>query len=312
MWKVLLYAGTASALVMTAKGILGIGEGVSLDYATGVRVVAREPNAIAVILLILAAKLFKDWKNKPNLLFIIPGVILMIGSIVLSQSRSIWGGVFLAVIGVWILNLFKKEKKQNLPKKLAVGVLIFFVLTILLVSAVSVLGVVSLDDIISRSTKETALEDPSQSSMFARICMWYAVSKELTGVYVWIGRGVGSTATFFLFEFGQLRTKHWIDGSFMQTALIMGITGSFALLLIYLSALSSSVKLFLCTKLKSRAGISLGIFAAVLMLLFASIFGSLLTNYRFTVLWALLLAWLQTEITLEKRENAEEKTPSKT
>ncbi|MBC8428685.1 MAG: hypothetical protein H8D05_00415 [FCB group bacterium] len=307
MWKVLLIAGTVSAMVMMMKGILGIGEGVALDYATGIRVVAREPNAIAVIMLVLIGKLLKDWKNKPgSILIIIPTVVFMIGSIILSQYRGLWGGVVLGLIGLGVLNLFKREREMSFSRKIATALLIMFTLTILFVAAVSVLDFISLDDILSRTTKETGLEDPSQSSMFARISMWYAVSKELTGVYAVIGRGAGSSVTFFLFEFGQLRTKHWIDGSFMQTALIMGITGSFALLLIYLSALRSSIRLFLRTRVKNRAGTALGIFAALLMLLFASIFSSLLTNYRFTVLWAFILAWLQTEIMLEKQEIAEE------
>jgi hypothetical protein len=75
----------------------------------------------------------------------------------------------------------------------------------------------------------------------------------------------------------------------------MGAIGVVVLLGIFVSALVKAARLFLRTDSRVRAGMALGLFCAIIMLLFAAGFASVITNYRYTVLWACLLAILQTE-----------------
>ena len=102
---------------------------------------------------------------------------------------------------------------------------------------------------------------------------------------------------------GGIVTVWYVDGSLFQIALNMGITGVIIFFGIFVVTLVKAARLFIRTDSRQRAGIALGIFCAVIMLLFASGFASVLTNYRFTILWAFLPALLQTEIMREEKES---------
>ena len=165
---------------------------------------------------------------------------------------------------------------------------------------VSALGIISAADIAERTGNESG-SYITDSSVMSRLLSWLAVIDRLDSHHALLGRGLGATITYFKPEFGELRTLWYVDSSYFQMALNMGLTGVIILVGLFTSALIRSAKLFLRTGSRGRAGRALGIFCAVVMLLFASGFASPLTNYRFTILWTFILALLQTEIILERR-----------
>ena len=119
---------------------------------------------------------------------------------------------------------------------------------------------------------------------------------KISGSNMLLGRGLGSTITYFKPELGEVKTLFSVDSSYFQTALVMGVSGVVVLLSIFLNALIRAAKLFIRTADSRRAGTALGIFCALIMLLFASGFASPMTSYRYTIFWMYLLAFLQTEI----------------
>ncbi|KZD17423.1 MAG: hypothetical protein AO394_05640 [Candidatus Fermentibacter daniensis] len=87
----------------------------------------------------------------------------------------------------------------------------------------------------------------------------------------------------------------FIDGSFWQVLLDMGLIGVAGLGLIFSLALIQSARLFLTTPDIERASRAMGVFCSLILLLVASMMSSVLTNYNYVALWAVLLALLQSE-----------------
>jgi hypothetical protein len=298
LWKVLLASAAVSGLVIMIKGVTGSGEGVYYREETGLRIGTRQPNAIGAVMLLFLGRLWKDWRSRPPLLMTLPAVAMMGGALILSQTRGLWGGVLLAMASAWILNLFRKDPGVGLGKKLVVSLTVLAVMVVLVVSVVSTLGILSATDIARRTESESG-NYLTDTSILSRIFSWIAVIEKLDGPHLLMGRGMGETITYFKPEFLEMRTMFFVDSSYFQTALIMGLAGVGALLMVWMTALVRAARLFLRTADSGRAGLSLGLFCAILMLLFASAFASPLTNYNYTILWVFLLALLQTEIRRE-------------
>jgi hypothetical protein len=299
LWKVLLASAVVSGLVIMIKGVTGSGEGVYYREETGLRIGTRQPNAIGAIMLLFLGRLWKDWRSRPPLLITLPAVAMMGGALILSQTRGLWGGVLLAMASAWILNLFRKDPGVGLGKKLVVSLTVLAVMVVVVVSVVSTLGILSATDIARRTESESG-NYLTDTSVLSRILSWIAVIDKLDGPHLLMGRGMGATITYFKPEFLEMRTMFFVDSSYFQTALIMGLAGVGALLMVWMTALVRAAGLFLRTVDNGRAGLSLGLFCAILMLIFASAFASPLTNYNYTILWVFLLAALQTEIRRER------------
>ena len=300
VWKVLLASAALGGLIIMIKGMRGSGEGVYYRDETGLRIGTRQPNAIGAVMLIFLGRLWKEWKSRPPLLIILPAVAVMGGSLILSQTRGLWGGVLLAMASAWILNLFRKDRGVGFGRKLVVSLTVLAVMVVLVVTVVSTLGILSATDIAQRTESESG-NYLTDTSILSRIFSWIAVIDKLDGPHLLLGRGMGETITYFKPEFLEMRTMFFVDSSYFQTVLIMGVTGVAALLMVWLTALVRAARLFLRTEDSGRAGLSLGLFCAIIMLIFASGFASPLTNYNYTILWVFFLAVLQTEI---RRENA--------
>ena len=261
--------------------------------------------------MMMLGSLWKDWKRRPPLLLILPAILVMGGAIVLSQTRGLWGGILLALAAAWILNLFRKDPGVRLGRKMIISITVLAIFIGLVVMTVSTLGIISAADIAERTGNESG-SYITDASVMSRLLSWLAVIERLDSSHALLGRGLGESITYFKPEVGEVRTMTFVDSSYFQTALVMGVTGVIFLIGLFISALIRSAKLFLRTRSSSRAGRVLGIFCAVVMLLFASGFASPLTNYRFTILWAFILALLQTEIILDRRptdDRTESETP---
>ena len=302
LWRTLLISTVVGSIIYAIKGYLGYGENVYIRETTGVRVATRQPNAFAMVMLVFLGRLWKDWKNRPSIVLIIPSLIVMGSSVILSQTRGIWGGILLALAGAWILNLFRKKDCIRLGRKLITSLTVLAVLLIFIVFAVSALGILSASNIARRTGTESG-SYLTDTSTLSRIMAWSAIIEELRGPAMISGKGFGALYTCFRPDLRMDLTVYYVDSAYFQIALNMGLIGVVVLLGIFISTLVKAARLFLRTSSNQRAGISLGIFSAIIMLLFAAGFAATLTNYRYTVLWAFLLALLQTEVIREERES---------
>lgn len=303
IWKVLLSSAVIGGLIYMIKGWMGVGEDVYIREMTGIRVATRQPNAIGAVLMMFVGRLWKNWKERPPIIFVIPSILLMGGGIILSQTRGLWGGIILALAVAWILNLFRRKDNIALGRKLVVSLTVIAVLIILVVFTVSTLGILSAANIAQRTEKESD-SYLTDTSVLARLSSWNAILGDLSGSNMMMGKGLGAVYTCFRPDIGGTVTVWYVDGSFFQIALNMGITGVVVFLGIFIVTLVRAAGLFIRTESRRRAGTALGIFCAVIMLLFASLFASVLTNYRFTLLWVFLIALLQAEILREGRQKA--------
>lgn len=300
LWGTLIFSTIIGSIIYTIKGYIGYGENVLIRESTGIRVATRQPNAYAVVMLMFIGRLWKDWKNRPAIIFIVPSLILMGSSIILSQTRGIWGGVLLAFSSAWILNLFRNKDGKAIGGKLVSSLTVLAALVILVVFSVSVLGIVSTSSI-SRRTGTESGSYITDISTLSRIVAWSAILEELQGSSMIVGKGFGAVYTCYRPDIGAIVTLYYVDSSYFLVALDMGIIGVLILLGIFITTAVRAARLFVRTDDQLRAGISLGIFSAVIMLLFASGFAATLTSYRYTVLWVFLPALLQSEIAREEK-----------
>jgi hypothetical protein len=300
IWLVMLTAAIIAALHFMLKGVSGAGEGVYYRELTGLRIATRQPNVIAAVMLMLIALLWKA-PHKPPPVIAIPSIIAMIGAIVLSQTRALWIGVVVALAAGWILNLVRKEAGILFRRKFILSIVAALLVLALALFAISSLGIISVEDVAERTASETGnyLLD---ASILSRLIAWNALFTEVRGAGVFVGNGFGATLTYFNIDFAAVRTLFWVDGSFFQTYLTMGLVGCFVLGLLFVTTIVGAARLFLRTANRERAATALGIFCAVTAILITSFTGSPITNYRFTVFWALLMALIQTEIRLEQEE----------
>ena len=302
IWKVLLSSAVIAGFIYMVKGYTGAGDDVSIRDLTGLRIVTRQPNAIGAILMMFIGRLWKNWSERPALTIIIPAILLMGTGVVLSQTRGIWGGIVLALAAAWILNLFRKKDNIHLGRKLIASLTVLAVFIILVVFTVSAMGILSASNVAQRTENETG-NYLTDTSVLSRLIAWGTILNDLSGSKMITGKGLGAIYTCFRPDIGAVVTVWYVDGSLFQIALNMGITGVIAFLGIFILTLYKAAGLFIRTDSRRRAGIALGIFCAVIMLLFASGFASVLTNYRFTILWVFLPALLQTEIARERKES---------
>jgi len=303
IWKILLSSAVIGGILFLVMGYTGYGENVMIRRTTGLRIATRQPNAFAVILMMFLGMLWKNWKKRPPFIVIIPSIIMMGIGIILSQTRGIWGGVILAFAAAWILNLFRKKDNVKLARKLIVSLTTVAVLVILIVISISTLGILSASNIARRTGTESGnyLTDVSTLSRFIA---WSAVVDDLNGSGIVFGNGLADEYTCFRPDIGSVVTVFYVDSSYFQVALNMGLVGVVVFFAIFVITLVRAAGLFLRTNSRQRAGIALGIFCSVIMLLFAGGFAAILTNYRFTILWVFLPALLQIEIMRDRKEDS--------
>lgn len=309
IWKTLLASSFIGAIILLGKGYFGYGSSLIIRQTTGLRIVARQQNAYAAVMLMYIGRIWKKSNRKSVLLFAVPVITVVSGSIIISQTRGLWYGVLVGLASAWLLNLFRKKDQIKLGRKLIVSLTALSIVVILAVFSVSVLGILSTSDMSRRTGTDTGsyLTDVSTLS---RLVAWSAILEELRGTAIVTGKGAGALYTCYRPDIGAVVTLFYVDSSYFQIALVMGLIGVILLLGIFVTTLIRAARLFLSTDNEKRAGIALGVFASVVMLLFASIFASVLTGYRFTTsLWMFIPALLQSEILREERENGLQKEP---
>lgn len=302
LWRTLLATSVLGAIILLGKGYFRYGSGLIMRETTGLRIVARQQNAYGAVMLMYIGKIWKNAKGKSTLLFAIPIITVISGSIIISQTRGLWYGMLVALASAWLLNLFRKKDDTKLGKKLITSLTALAVVVILAVFIVSALGILSTTELSKRTGTDTG-SYITDTSTLSRLVAWSAILEELRGSAIITGNGAGAVYTCYRPDLRSVVTLFYVDSAYFQIALVMGLLGVFCFLGIFATTVFRAAKLFLRTDNKVRAGIALGVFSAVVMLLFASIFASVLTGYRFAPsLWIFIPALLQNEILREEKE----------
>lgn len=286
--RMLVVFGGIAGLVFLLTGITGQGAG--LYYrATGMRIATRQPNAMAVILIMLSALLWKSPRSAPPLLVSLPASVLMAAGILLSQTRALWVALAASFGIMFLVSLFKREKEVSERGRQLLSMAIFGVLIgagILLVGSLNLLSAQQLAQRGSAGSGSLLFD----VSLISRFLSWGTVIDKMQGVHLFLGYGFGETITYFKPEMGMVWTMAFVDGSLFQTALNMGLVGVFALVLLYLAGIVDAARLFLRTSDPERGALALGVMGGLLVVSASSLTGSPATNYRYTVLWAVLFA----------------------
>lgn len=302
LMSTLLALGIGAGVIFLVKGLTRSGEGVYFFSSSGMlRIVSRQPNAFGVILMLLVTRLWII----PRSLYLpvaIPGLVVMAIGLLLCGTRTLWGGGLLAIAVSWILVIVRGGgvpggRRRQIWILVVVGALI--ALTVYLVSA---LGIITTSQMASRFDKGAGTGLPFDLGLLSRLLSWSAVIETLGPGGLLLGRGIGATITYFKPEWGALWTMNFVDGTFWQVLLNLGLVGVAVLAALYISGMVQAAGLFLRTADLTRAATALGIFCALLFLSFASMMSSLLTNYSYTALWAMLFALLQVEVSREAAE----------
>lgn len=293
-WKAVLAVSVLAGVVFFVKGLTGSGEGVHYLYASGLRIGSRQANAFAVILLILLTRLWLS-PARPPLSLALPVAVLMGACLVISSTRALWGGAAAAVTFAWVLALFRKGGVPGGMGRHVTLLTVAALTALAAVAAVSAAGIISTSQMASRIEGGGSYSLPIDIGLLSRIISWATILDGAGPAELLAGRGTGAEITYFKPEFGEVWTMSFVDGSFWQLILDMGIAGAAMLALIYGTALVQSARLFLSTSDMERAARAMGIFCSLILLLVASMMGSLLTNYNYVALWAVLLAILQVE-----------------
>jgi hypothetical protein len=280
--RVLFLAGAVSGLIFLIRGIAG--QGLGLYYrSTGLRISLRQPNAMAVILMLMVSTL---WTSRRFLYWIaaLVGGSLMLAGVVLSQTRALWLGIALSALLALILGLIKRRDAAR-------PVLALVLIALIGLGSLSALGVLTTEQVAARAGSETGFY-LLDSSILARFIAWETVLDRAQGPALLVGHGLGETYSCFRPSVGGIRTMGWVDGSFFQALFNMGLLGVLVLASLYLAALWKSVRLFLLCSDPEDSYLCLGIFCSLVVLLVASITGPPIVGYRYTALWACLLAML--------------------
>jgi len=282
-----LFAGVAG-LSYVITGVTG--EGIGLYYrVTGMRIATRQPNAMAVVLVMLGGLLWRSPRSAPPLLLSVPAAVLMVAGVLLSQTRGLWLGMACAVGFMFLISLFKREREVSGPGRQAMSLLIFGVLVTAGILLVGALDLLSTGQLAQRTASESGsyLFD---AAVLSRFISWGAVLDKLQGPALLLGHGFGETITYFKPEMGMMWTMAGVDGALFQTALVAGISGVAVLVLLYLAGVVDGARLFLGSAHSGRAALALSCAGGMVVVAVASLFASPATNYRYTVLWALLFA----------------------
>lgn len=307
IWKALLVSSVVGSIILLGKGYFMYGSGLIIRETTGLRVIDRQQNAFAAVMLMYIGRIWKGATRKTVLVFAVPIITVISGAIIISQTRGLWYGILVALASAWLLNLFRKKDDTKLGKKLITSLTALAIVVILAVFTVSALGILSTTELSERTGTDTG-SYLTDTSTLSRLVAWNAILEELSGSAIITGKGAGAMYTCYRPDLRGVVTLYYVDSSYFQIALVMGLLGVFCLLGIFLTTALRAAKLFLSTDNQVRAGIALGLFSATVMLLFASIFASVLTGYRFTTsLWMFIPALLQNEILREKKDKSLQK-----
>lgn len=299
--RMLVLFGGIAGLNYLFMGISGTGA--ELYYrTTGLRIATRQPNAMAMILILLIAVLWKDRRSAPQVLLTFPAGLLMVAAILLSQTRGIWLGMASAIGLMFLLSLFRREREGSGVAGQVLAMLLFVGLVALGIMLVGALDLLSTGELAQRAEGESG-SLLTETSVITRYLAWGTVLDKAAGSTAGaiFGHGIGATVTYFHISAGTMYTTNWVDGSLFQMLLMMGLVGVAVLAALYITGIVDGARLFLSCRDRARSAMALGATGSLVMVAVVSLTNSAATGYRYTVLWVLPFAMIRYLRYLESR-----------
>lgn len=289
MVNVIIAAGVLAGLNIILRGFLRVDELV-YERSTGLRVQARQAFGIGIGLLFLYLKaLVTPRRLSPWLAA--PAAVIMLSGVILSQTRSLWFGLLFGAAAATIVSSFSKRHGPKAGFGKVVGALILSATVFLAAGMVMQLsGFLEITDVVQRTGSETG-NYVTDATFLARAVSWLEIIREVSNpLGLLLGKGMGYPITCFRFDYMQVVTMAFVDGSFFQILLNAGLPGVIALVLLYVHGIVKSGRLALTEEDPGREAVLLAACASFIMLSASSVMGSPITNYRFTILYAVLFA----------------------
>ncbi|MCD4706980.1 MAG: hypothetical protein K8S62_04500 [Candidatus Sabulitectum sp.] len=288
-----LIASLIAAGWIILKGFIG-GEGVYHRVTSGLRVSSREVNVVVAGLLLTAMLLWKRYRSIP-LLPGIAAVLIMGAAILLGQSRALWLAVASGILISFIADMSRTGAGGFRFGSFFSRVLLMIVFIGGSIAFVAAAGLLSAGDVAARSGgADGGLA--GDVSLWARFLSWWEIlvtvtASPLTFIF---GTGFGFRITYFRPDLLARVSIPFIDGSFFQLLLNLGISGSVALALLFAGGIAGSFRYATKAVSDRDTVLALWLTASFTALTIAALSGSLITNYRFTCLWAFMFAVLET------------------
>ena len=288
-----LVASVIAAAWVIFKGYTG-GEGVYLRQTSGLRVSSREVNVVVTGLLLVTMLLWKRYRG----VHVVPSVaaILVMGAaILLGQSRALWLAVSAGALMAFVADMSRPGEGGFKLSRLVSRVLLLVVFIGGSIAFVAAAGLLSAADVAARSGgADGGLA--GDVSLWARFLSWWEIIRTVTAspLVLVFGTGFGHRITYFRPDLVAEVSIPYVDGSFFQLLLNQGLTGSLTLAFLYAGGIAGSFRTVLKTVSAGKTVLALWLTASFTALTIAAFSGSLITNYRFTSLWAFMFAILET------------------
>jgi hypothetical protein len=299
--SVLIAATFIAAVWIILKGYLG-GEGVYVRHTSGLRVTSREVNVVMVGLLLTISLLWKKHRAPGHTAgFIL--VTVMGASLLLGQSRALWLAVTAGALVALLADVSALRKKGPGPGPVISRILLLCVFAAGSVAFVHAAGLLTPADVAARGGgAEGGLA--GDLSLWARFLSWWEIIRTVTSspLTLLFGTGFGHRITYFRPDLFGVVSIPYVDGSFFQLLLNTGLSGMTVLAMLYAGGIARSFRLVQRTGSPSTVILGMWLAASFTALTIAAFASSVITNYRFTCIWAFLFAVMESEIR-RNREN---------
>ncbi len=135
-------------------------------------------------------------------------------------------------------------------------------------------------------------------SLWARFLSWYEILRTVTAspVTLLLGTGFGHEIHYFRPDLLSMVSIPYVDGSFFQLLLNTGLAGMITLAVLYARGIAGGFRLTVEAASDEDAVTGMWLTASFTALVIAALSSSLITNYRFSCIWAFLFAVLDTRL----------------
>ncbi|HPR22156.1 MAG TPA: hypothetical protein PK991_05590 [Candidatus Sabulitectum sp.] len=293
--RTLVWVSIAAAIWVLFKGFTG-GEGVYERATSGLRVTSRELNVVMVGLFIAG---FTIWKKGGRLPLIPSAVAILVmgAAILLGQSRALWLAVAAGAMAAFVGDMAREGRAGVRLGPVLSRALLVLVFTAGSVAFVAAAGLLTPGDVAARGGGADGglIGDVS---LWARFLSWYEILRTVTAspVTLLFGTGFGHEIHYFRPDLMSMVSIPYVDGSFFQLLLNTGLAGTVVLALLYARGIAGGFRLTIGAPSSGDAVTGMWLTASFTALVIAALSSSLITNYRFSCIWAFLFAVLDTRL----------------
>jgi hypothetical protein len=298
----ILAGAVIAAVWIILKAYIG-GEGVYIRETSGLRVSSREVNVVMIGLLLMSMLLWKRHSSVP-LLTGIASLPVMGAAILLGQSRAIWIAAAAGALIAFIADMTIAGEGGFRLSRLLSRIIMLLVFIAGAVAFVSAAGLLSAADIAARGGgADGGLA--GDVSLWSRFLSWWEIIVQVTAspITFIFGTGFGTNITYFRPDLLTMVSIPYVDGSFFQLLLNLGLSGTVLLAFLYAGGIGGSFRFATHSVSKRNTILALWLTASFTALTITALSSSLITNYRFTCIWAFMFAVLET-IRAKNRETS--------